>query len=627
MGSPLVVDCPKCGKTLKCPSAGEKERTVKCPACFTRFVVEPAPQSDPVVRRRRDAESAAELAPPVTRRPPARAKQKSRKKRAIRFDARLVAAGVVIVVLAVGIAAWDRLAPAARKRGGTLANAGGIDSFVAPTGPMTWLSNFTQTVIRLRVARLIDSPGWKALPQSADVQGRLAAVAAQIGFELPELESVMVGSTSLLLAAKPHSTPVVVAVLRLTKPLTPAEWKSRIAAGNHGRIEERSFNGHPIYVHSGALGVSAVYFADDRTVVSAPFDYLQRAIPKRGECSAESRFAGLSDDALLEVATAPQYVESNYDYFRGSRIERKPLLFSVQAGLNPGVELRAVSRFASEEVARQVESESRSITGSVADSWRAVLQQLDASPTSSPESQTLSRTGSAVVQSVRESTASLSGSTLTLRFNLPDSAVNDGLALAMQAPQTFSAFATLQQAVAASGANPPAPPPVADSTNDFAPIPGSDWKLLALPAYGVSIETPDVMPLVEVIDGPTPRMLRSYVLQRPHEVFEVFVTTFPAEVQAKMKQTGRSLDEYLEFFIRDEEKVIGSVPARVVSRKELRLGPHLGRETILQAGPRTRVMHNYITGSAQWSVEYHFDAGFENAADRERFFSSFKLIP
>jgi len=544
------------------------------------------------------------------------------------LDPRLITGGIALLVLVVAFAAWDRFAPAAKKVGGALADATGLNGLVSPAGPMTWLSNFTQSVARLRIARLIESPAWKALPQSAALQAKLAGFAGQIGFELTELESVTIGATGLLVATRPHPNSVVVAVFRLTRPLNAAEWKSRIAAGNHGSVEERPFDGHPIYVHSGPLGVNAMYFADDRTVVSAPFDYLQRAIPKRGECSAESRFEGLSDDAILEVAMAPQVVEVNYDYFRGTRIERKPVLFTLQAHLNPRVELRAVSRFASEEVARQVESESRSVTDSVADAWQSVVQQLDASTTPNPDQQTLSRIGNAVVQSVRDSTASLSGSTLTFRFNLPESAVNDGLTLAGQGPQSLSVFATLQQAVSARGGNPPAPPPpVADSTNDFAPIPGSDWKLLALPAYRVSVETPGVMPLVELVDGPTPYMLRSYVLQRPHEVFEVFVTTFPAEVQAKMKQTGRTLEEYLDFLVRDEEKLIGQSPARVVSRKDLRLGGRIGRETILQSGPRTRVMRNYIDGTAKWTVEYHFDAGFENAADRERFFNSLKLLP
>jgi DNA-directed RNA polymerase subunit RPC12/RpoP len=37
MGSPLVVDCPRCGRTLKYAGATAQVKAIRCPACSTRI--------------------------------------------------------------------------------------------------------------------------------------------------------------------------------------------------------------------------------------------------------------------------------------------------------------------------------------------------------------------------------------------------------------------------------------------------------------------------------------------------------------------------------------------------------------------------------------------------------------
>ncbi len=94
-----------------------------------------------------------------------------------------------------------------------------------------------------------------------------------------------------------------------------------------------------------------------------------------------------------------------------------------------------------------------------------------------------------------------------------------------------------------------------------------------------------------------------------------------------MKQTGRSQAEYLAYLSQHDEQRIGDAPAQQVSQRDIRFGTHPGREVVARAGQRWKVVRSFMNDRCRWMLEYQYNDGQENTADRDRFLNSLRLLP
>jgi predicted Zn finger-like uncharacterized protein len=365
--TPLKIECPDCGASLKISDSALAGKKVKCPKC--RGSVPVPAQDDDGFLSDFDSNQYEDLPyepDPEPRKAPKARKKKPRPRPARRpGDNKLARAGGVAVALVVCLLIGLKFARPFLNIGNAFGLLGGGVSGIGPD--LTWLPDRLDAVGEFRVSQIVQTPAVTQALQRPDAIAGIAMMTGMLGFNLHDVDAVRFGAFS---SPVPMAEPRFAGVVKLLKP-------GRVAAvleGASGSMPPgatKVAHGSRMLYTLTAMPTVALCCVDEQTILFGGMNELKAVLDKDGKPESTSRFAFLDKAHQSSVVVAPSnptangYLgDGNLDVFSKTPMEGISFCFDLDSMLHGSVLVNAKSSKAAQDTKLQFDRDLQSFVRS-----------------------------------------------------------------------------------------------------------------------------------------------------------------------------------------------------------------------------------------------------------------------